>query len=59
VKNDLIERLRQELTIDIKVFERNDMARKINEVAKIRRALLERAEAADALEELQARSAER
>jgi hypothetical protein len=51
---DLIKRLREELTFNPKVFERNDMARQINEVAKIRRAFIERVEAADAIEELQA-----
>jgi hypothetical protein len=52
VKNDLIERLREQLTFNPKVFERNDMARQINEVAKVRRSFLERAEAADTIEEL-------
>jgi hypothetical protein len=51
---DLIKRLREELTFNPKVFERNDMARQINEVAKIRRAFIERVEAAEALEEKQA-----
>jgi hypothetical protein len=52
---DLVNRLHQELTVDTNAFRTSNMPRQINAAATIRRMMVERAEAAEAIEELQAK----